>query len=188
MSNLDHEELPPRRIDGRVVIAKVAEYYNISIKRVVGVGRSKWVVQPRQIAMWICRNVLVMSFPDVGRMFERDHSTVMQACDRISAQLRTDREFADELDRIVRFIDPRHRILESTYSYTFNDGDIEQLVESARHILELARSKRICTIAVTYKLLRGSASVKPPGLDPRREASSEDQGDPDNDRHEVEPR
>ena len=109
------EELSQRPIDGRFVLAKVAEYYNLSLRRIVGTGRSKWVIQPRQVAMWICRNILTMSFPEVGKLFERDHSTVMQACDRISALLRSNRDFADELDRVVRFIDPRHRILESTW-------------------------------------------------------------------------
>lgn len=166
MSDSGYAELSQRPVDGRTVIVKVAEYYNLSIRRIVGEGRSKWVVQPRQIGMWICRNILSLSFPDIGRLFERDHSTVMQACDRISALLRSNREFADELDRVVRFIDPKHRILESTYSYTFNDEELGRLVESAQHILELARSKRICTVSVTYKLLRGSAAPKPPAPDP----------------------
>jgi len=164
---------PVVQVDGRIVIARVAEFYNITMRRIVGQGRTKWVVRPRQVAMWICRNVLAMSFPDVGRIFDRDHTTVMQACDRVSHELRSDSKFADELDQVVRFIDPKHRILETTYRYVCNDEGIEDLPAIAIRIMELALEKKVNTVAVTFQLLRGSPFPLAPGqerLRPTRQA------------------
>jgi len=150
-------------LDGGVVIAKVAEFYNITIRKLIGPGRSKWVVRPRHVAMWVCRNVLTMSFPEVARLFERDHSTVMDACDSVSRNLRSDTKFADELDSVVKFIDPRHRILESTYRYVCNEIEILDLPAIAARIVELAAEKQVVTVEVVFKLLRGSPLPPAPG-------------------------
>jgi hypothetical protein len=81
----------------------------------------------------------------------------MQACDRISNELRSDPKFADELDHVVRFIDPRHRILETVYRYVCSEEQILDLPAIAAKVMELAREKKIATVDVTFKLLRGSS-------------------------------
>ena len=68
----------------------VAKYYNISINDLKGQKRSADVTFPRQIAMYLCRNVAQMSMPQIGRDFgNRDHSTVMHACDKIEKEIKT---------------------------------------------------------------------------------------------------
>lgn len=66
----------------------VARYYNMSIEDIKSSRRSKDVSNPRQIAMYLCRNALSMSFPEIGIYFGgRDHSTVMHACDKITSEI-----------------------------------------------------------------------------------------------------
>lgn len=66
----------------------VARYYNMSMDDIKSSRRSKDVANPRQIAMYLCRTVLSMSFPEIGIYFGgRDHSTVIHACDKITAEL-----------------------------------------------------------------------------------------------------
>ena len=67
----------------------VAKYFNINIDDLKGQKRSNDVVFPRQIAMYLCRNVAQMSMPQIGRDFgNRDHSTVMYACDKIEKEIK----------------------------------------------------------------------------------------------------
>jgi chromosomal replication initiator protein len=67
----------------------VAKYYDISVDDLKGQKRSNDVVFPRQIAMYLCRNVAQMSMPQIGRDFgNRDHSTVMYACDKIEKEIK----------------------------------------------------------------------------------------------------
>lgn len=67
----------------------VGKYFNIDPKDLKGAKRSNDVTFPRQIAMYLCRNVAQMSMPQIGRDFgNRDHSTVMHACDKIEKEMK----------------------------------------------------------------------------------------------------
>lgn len=66
----------------------VAEYYNVSVKDIMGRKRTRQIARPRQIAMALARELTGDSFPDIGQSFGgRDHTTVMHACDKV-AELR----------------------------------------------------------------------------------------------------
>lgn len=66
----------------------VAEYYDVSVKDIMGRKRTRQIARPRQIAMALARELTGDSFPDIGQSFGgRDHTTVMHACDKV-AQLR----------------------------------------------------------------------------------------------------
>ncbi len=68
----------------------VGKYFNVDPQDLVGAKRSNDVTFPRQIAMYLCRNVAQMSMPQIGRDFgKRDHSTVMHACDKIEKEIKT---------------------------------------------------------------------------------------------------
>ena len=67
----------------------VAKYFNISSKDLKGSKRSNDIAFPRQIAMYLCRNVAQMSLPQIGKDFgKRDHTTVMHACNKIEKEIR----------------------------------------------------------------------------------------------------
>ena len=66
----------------------VAEYYDITVKDLMGRKRTRNIARPRQIAMALSRELTGDSFPDIGQSFGgRDHTTVMHGCDKV-AQLR----------------------------------------------------------------------------------------------------
>lgn len=67
----------------------VAKYFNISAKELKGSKRSNDIAFPRQIAMYLCRNVAQMSLPQIGKDFgKRDHTTVMHACNKIEQEIK----------------------------------------------------------------------------------------------------
>jgi len=66
----------------------VAEYYNVSVKDIMGRKRTRQIARPRQIAMALARELTGDSYPDIGQSFGgRDHTTVMHACEKV-AELR----------------------------------------------------------------------------------------------------
>ncbi len=62
----------------------VSKYFNINKKDLKSSKRSNDIAYPRQIAMYLCREVAGLSFPKIGEEFgKRDHTTVMHGCCRI---------------------------------------------------------------------------------------------------------
>ncbi|WP_131668683.1 chromosomal replication initiator protein DnaA [Psychrobacter pygoscelis] len=74
----------------------VAEFYDVSVKDLMGKKRTRSIARPRQIAMALARELTGDSFPDIGQSFGgRDHTTVMHACDKV-AQLRAEDPVLDK--------------------------------------------------------------------------------------------
>jgi chromosomal replication initiator protein len=69
------------------IVTQVAEYYKLSIEKLLGRDRTKEVAHPRQIAMYLLREEAKISFPQIGEALGgRDHSTVMSAIDKVKDQ------------------------------------------------------------------------------------------------------
>ena len=67
----------------------VAKYFNINKDDLSSNKRSNEIAFPRQIAMYLCRNVAQMSLPQIGKDFgKRDHTTVMHACTKIENEIK----------------------------------------------------------------------------------------------------
>ena len=67
----------------------VAKYFRISVQDLKGSKRSNDVAQPRQIAMYLCRKIAQMSFPQIGKEFgKRDHATVMHGYNKIEKEIK----------------------------------------------------------------------------------------------------
>lgn len=79
----------------------VAKYYHISIDDLKGKKRNKQIVIPRQIAMYLSRELTTNSLPKIGNEFGgRDHTTVMHAYDKIQEQINTNDDFKDQIVEI----------------------------------------------------------------------------------------
>ena len=71
----------------------VAKYFNINKDDLSSNKRSNEIARPRQIAMYLCREVANMSYPKIGEDFgNRDHSTVMHACKKIEKEVKDKNE------------------------------------------------------------------------------------------------
>ena len=78
-------------ITAAMIMAQTATYFSLSIEDICGSNRSRGLVQARQIAMYLCRELTEMSLPKIGQSFGgRDHTTVMHA-DRKIRQLMAER-------------------------------------------------------------------------------------------------
>ena len=64
----------------------VARYYHISLEDLKGKKRTKSIVEPRQIAMYLARELTNSSLPKLGTEFGKDHSTVLHAYDKINEE------------------------------------------------------------------------------------------------------
>lgn len=65
----------------------VSDYFQIKIEDLTGKKRTKNIAFPRQIAIYLCRNMTNESFPRIGSYFGgRDHSTIMHSCDKIAVK------------------------------------------------------------------------------------------------------
>lgn len=96
--------LPRRNITTAVIIDEVEKYYHLPSGSLVTKKRSNDVAYPRHIAMYLAREVLGESYPQIGIEFNRDHSTVMNAVKKIRENLSGDKELADKLQDLVNNI------------------------------------------------------------------------------------
>ena len=75
----------------------VCEKYNIKISDLKGKSRKKEIVNPRQIAMYLARDILDDSLVTISNAFERDHTTVMHGIEKIKDQMNADSDFETEI-------------------------------------------------------------------------------------------
>ena len=78
------------KIDPENLINKVAKYYSLGKRQLLGDSRQLPIVRPRQIVMYLLRVYLKLSLQETGRIVGRDHSTVMSAVGKITNLLSTD--------------------------------------------------------------------------------------------------
>lgn len=71
-----------------VIIGQVCKFYSVEENVLRGTLKKKNVAEARQIAMYLIRTMTNLSLPDIGREFERDHTTVLYAIRRIEAMLK----------------------------------------------------------------------------------------------------
>ena len=84
---------------------KVSEYFDIKLSDMRAKKRSKAIAYPRQIAMYLARQLTDYSLPEIGDQFGgRDHTTVIHACDKIEGDLKVKEGFAPLVDRLITSI------------------------------------------------------------------------------------
>jgi chromosomal replication initiator protein len=81
----------------------VAHRFGLSVEQLVSSSRAAKVNWPRQLAIALARDLTGASLPAIGREFGgRNHATILHACKRVSARLKTDRQAVDDLARLRR--------------------------------------------------------------------------------------
>ena len=84
----------------------VVDYYNISISNLIGPSRERVYARPRQIAMYLCKQLTSRSMPEIGRRFGgRDHTTVLHGVRRIEALRINDAQVAEDLEILRRSLE-----------------------------------------------------------------------------------
>lgn len=86
-----------------LIIQVVCKFFNIKVSDVLSEKRSNNVAYPRQIAMYLCRELINMTFPNIGKDFGgRDHSTVLHAYSKISDEYANNEETKSLIDDIKK--------------------------------------------------------------------------------------
>ena len=81
-------QISPKNITTQEVIRTVAEFFEVPVSDLIDRSRKKEVVEPRQIAMYLLRDILKLSFPHIGeKLGKRDHTTAIHACEKIAKDL-----------------------------------------------------------------------------------------------------
>ncbi len=98
-------EEKPRPITVELVQKTVSKYYKIKESTIKGKKRSRSIAFPRQIAMYLCRELTEDSFPEIGAKFGgKDHTTVMYAYRKIVEQAKKDEVLSNELKELENIL------------------------------------------------------------------------------------
>jgi chromosomal replication initiator protein len=85
----------------------VCERYGLSIEQLLSRRRTKNVAVPRQVAMYLCRRLLEASYPKIGGLFRRDHTTALHGVKAVSTKLKEDAALQATIDTLQQRLETR---------------------------------------------------------------------------------
>jgi chromosomal replication initiator protein len=95
-----------RKVTIEEIQRKVAEHYSIRLSDLIGPKRQRPIARPRQMAMYLAKQLTTRSLPEIGRRFGgRDHTTVMHGVKRIEELRVTDAQIAEDLEMLRRALE-----------------------------------------------------------------------------------
>ena len=91
----------PKAITAQLIIETVSEHYKISMEQMISKDRSKQIARPRQIAMYLCRDMISTPLDAIGALLGgRDHSTILHGTNKIVDEYNNNEDFRKEIDTI----------------------------------------------------------------------------------------
>ena len=97
----------PKEITPQLIIEVVSEHYQVSIDQMVSKSRTNAIVRPRQVAMYLCKNMTGTGMQSIGALLGgRDHSTIIHGANKIEEECKTDKELQMQIDAIKKKINP----------------------------------------------------------------------------------
>ena len=98
---LGSSQTRPKHLSARQIIERCARHYQVSFEDIVGPKRDKDIVVPRQVAMYMLRSELHLSFPKIARELGRkDHTTAIHSVEKIEKEQRIDADMRSALSEI----------------------------------------------------------------------------------------
>ena len=92
-----------------LIMGQCAAYFGVTIDQLCSTDRSHSVVEARQIAMYLCRELTDLSLPKIGQAFGRDHTTVIHANKKILALMKEKRETFNHVSELTNRIKKKAR-------------------------------------------------------------------------------
>lgn len=86
-----------KRISDEHILKTVASFYNVQLADLVGRSRKKEMVEPRQVSMYLLRDILRMSYPYIGEKLGRDHTTVIHSFEKINQEINKNSPFNQKI-------------------------------------------------------------------------------------------
>ena len=97
----------PKEITPQLIIEVVSEHFQISLDQMISKNRSKDIARPRQIAMYLCKNMTDTPLDSIGALLGgRDHSTIIHGVQKISDEYESDATTRSLIDTIKKKINP----------------------------------------------------------------------------------
>ena len=97
----------PKEITPTLIINVVAEHFGVKPEDITSKKRNSEFVQPRQVVMYLCRELTDTSLINVGKILgKKDHTTVMHGVKKIETEIQTNEELKNKIDIIIKKINP----------------------------------------------------------------------------------
>lgn len=96
-----------------------------------------------------------MSYPKLGYLFVRHHSTILNSCRNVSARLKKDKWLADKVDDIVRTVDPDRALLQCKYNFVLSGCDINKISSIAKDLMLRATDLDSKAVVINVSFLSG---------------------------------
>lgn len=90
-----------------VIIEETAKYYAIDPKSILGNSRTKDIVLARQVSIYLIRSITNLSLPEIGKVFNQHHTTVMHSLDKVEKLMKDNRELSEIIRDIKSNINSR---------------------------------------------------------------------------------
>ena len=97
----------PREITPQLIIEVVSEHYHISVDQMISKNRSSDIAKPRQIAMYLCKNMTSNSLDVIGSLLGgRDHSTIIHGIKKVTEEYESNETVRNTIETIKKKINP----------------------------------------------------------------------------------
>jgi hypothetical protein len=102
------EDQSPLVVPNRIkpVISAVARFYGVSLGDLVSSRRTSQLIRPRQVAMYLAKELTKQSLPTIGRVMDRDHTTILHGCRRIAKLRQQDPQLDAEIKALLERLMP----------------------------------------------------------------------------------
>ncbi len=99
-----------KTITPEYIVSVVAEHFNVSEEDIIGSKRSSKIVLPRQISMYLCRELIDIPLASIGKTLgNRDHTTIIHGCEKIENQIKDSESLANTVDILKKKINPQKK-------------------------------------------------------------------------------
>ncbi|MCD8148638.1 MAG: chromosomal replication initiator protein DnaA [Clostridiales bacterium] len=97
----------PREITPQLIVEVVSEHFGITVDQIMSKSRSSDVAKPRQVAMYLCKNMTDLSLDSIGQILGgRDHSTVIHGINKVTDEISSDSAFKQTVETVRKKINP----------------------------------------------------------------------------------
>lgn len=117
--DLEKNEMAGKNISGatiKIVAIETCSKFQVTFDRLIMGGRSNHVVIPRQVIFYVARELCDVSSTELGRIFSKDHGTVLYGVQQVKNRMDVDGPFASQVNEIIKSV--RQRLAAETVSAT----------------------------------------------------------------------
>ena len=86
-------------------------FFGLKVKDLIGKERARHLIEARHVSMFICRKLKRFSFPSIGRAFNRNHTTVVSACQKMEKRVENDvriRMYVQTIEKVIEVRCPKN--------------------------------------------------------------------------------